>query len=103
MSAGNGLDTSQPNAPVPDEPPSNPERREYTRKVIAQLLANANAIEQMSRHSLLSPQKIDPIPAVLGSLAQVQRGLALILDDSMAAEGQTRSIRLLSQHKGMPS
>ena len=104
MNTGNGLDKeepAQPVAPVADDPPSNPQRREYTRKVIAQLLAQANAIEELPRLALLSPQKVDGTAIVMGSLMNIQRALALILDDELAHEGQSRTIRLTPQDKGI--
>lgn len=105
MSTGNGIDKAAqpPLSPIVDDPPTNPQRRDYTRKVIAQLLGQANAIEELPRRALLSPQKIDGTAIIMGSLMNIQRGLALILDDDLAQEGQSRTIRLTPQDKGMPS
>lgn len=82
--------------PFPAKPgqPIKLDRVMYTRATISELLKRANDIDGLSGRQIASPAPIDKQQIILEGMAVTMRGVALILDEFLASEGEARGIKI---------
>jgi hypothetical protein len=69
------------------------------RATVQELVGRSNALTQITANSLLDPRPINNLAAITESLPVIMRGLAIILDDILAASGQAPEIQF---HRAKP-